>query len=102
MNSRGLTLIFLLGIAAGLTLSPALAEPFNDRGTLWRDAAPSGSAHPEPPVQGSEVPGFFGFNEGGPLWRNVAPPGSERPRSPVRVTPEGGFIDKSHVLKDEW
>lgn len=95
MNRRDLTLGLVLGIASGLTLSPALAEPFNDRGTLWRDAAPSGSVQPEPPVRGSEVPGFFGFNEGGPLWRDIAPPGSERPLPQVRVTPEGGFIDKS-------
>lgn len=97
MNRRYLTLGLVLGIASGFTLSAALAEPFNERGTLWRDTAPSGSVQPEPPVRGSEVPGFFGFNEGGPLWRSVAPPGSERPRPPVRVTPEGGFIDKSRV-----
>jgi hypothetical protein len=97
MNRRELTLILVLGLASGLTLSPVLAEPFNDRGTLWRDAAPSGSVQPEPPVRGSEVPGFFGFNEGGPLWRSVAPAGSDRPHPPVRVTPERGFIDKSRV-----
>lgn len=97
MNRRNFVVGLVFSIACGFVLSPVFAEPFNDRGNLWTNAAPSGTAQSEPPVRGSQVPGFFGFNEGGVFWSRVAPPGSAQPRPPVKAAPEGGFIDRSHV-----
>lgn len=70
--------LVLLG-SSTVFLNQAAAEPFNERGPLWPEAAPirTGISHQPLPAEPAS------FKDRGVLWSEAAPTGTGVPRQPV-------------------
>lgn len=85
-------LLFVAILSSTLLLNTSLAaEPFNNRGIDWREAAPSGSDASYPPAD----PSIEGFNNRGTYWIVAAPACSNTAREPVNPT-ISGFNNKNN------
>lgn len=90
-----LSAALLIGFSSGLFLSTlAMAQPFNDRGDLLINIAPTGPQEMSGPV----TPTPNRFKERNGFFLAEAPSGSEQTLPPVRATPQS-FNNREHVAE---